>query len=526
MQDYFLQNMKKVLAITVSDKNFFAGTLAAVNSFLHYNPNTDVLVVSSGEYNAPITDHQRNLLRHPRVKVKDHTDFAKPGRVLGAWQLKAYAPADSCDEYDLIIGFDSDLLFCSNVNDIIDLAIETGKFHGGKDGGGITYGVNYEPYGISSSELAPYMSTSCYFCPTTEVNKKILYSWAEKTNTAKYGPQEEKVYEGHGDQGVLNACIFAETKSENVSLLPNDAWSQHWVYEDHVVEWDGNSLKNFSTGKTMRTLHCGGSDKFWAPKHSEKRSTTGGSQRWGYAHFLRFLFLGECSNWEFDPSLAIPDNQHHLFTDLLYYHQLIEVMEPNFADLYFEKVNWKLLDRITKKLGLRRAMSLCGDSSMDKYIELAASLPDRSTIVEVGSFHGGSIVTLAAALAGRRHTIWSVESFTGNLDNTVDGHPLSHLKDFVDTVKTKVPFLNINTMQLPGQLAAHNFEDNSLGLVLIDGDHSTEAVCRDIDVWLPKVKKGGILCGDDIGWKTVEDAVIEKFGNNFSKGQSVWWVYK
>lgn len=518
--------MKKVLAVTVSDKNFFAGTLAAVNSFLHYNPNIDVLVVSSGEYNAPLTDHQRKLLRHPRVKVKDHTEFVKPGRVLGAWQLKAYAPADCYEGYDLVMGFDSDLVFCSNVEDVIDAALETGSFHGGKDGNGVIYGPDYEPYGISSSARVPYMSTSCYFCPITETNKKILASWAEKTDTAKYGPQKQKVYAGHGDQGILNACIYAETKSSNVVLLPNDTWSQHWVYEEHVVEWSGYVLKNFSTGNVMRTLHCGGSDKFWAPGHSEKRRTTGGSQRWGYAQFLRFLFLGECSKWEFDPALAIPDNQHHLFTDLLYYHQLIEVMEPNFVDLYFEKVNWKLLDRITKTLGLRRAMSLCGDSSMDKYIELAASLPERSTIVEVGSFHGGSIVTLAAALIGRMHTIWSVESFTGNLDNTVDGHPLSHLKDFVETVKTKVPFLNINTMQLPGQLAANNFDDESLDLVLIDGDHSTEAVCRDIDVWLPKVKNGGILCGDDIGWKTVEDAVIEKFGNNFSKGQSVWWVYK
>lgn len=519
--------MKKVLAVTVSDKNFFAGTLSAVNSFLHYHPVGDVLVVSSGEYSRPLTKDQRRLLdEHPRVTVKDHTEFAKPGRVLGAWQLKAYAPADSYEGYDLVMGFDSDLVFCSNVEDIINSALETGKFHGGKDGGGVTYGPEYESYGISSADRVPYMSTSCYFCPLTETNKKILSSWAEKTNTAKYGPQEEKVYAGHGDQGVLNACIFAETKAANVALLPNDTWSQHWVYEDHVVEWDGEALKNFSTGSRMRTIHCGGSDKFWAPAHSEKRRATGGSQRWSYAQFLRFLFLGECSQWDFDPALAIPDRQSHLFKDLLYYHQLIKVMEPDFDELYFEKVNWKLLDRITKTLGLRRAMSLCGDSSMDKYIELAASLPDGSTIVEVGSFHGGSIVTLAAALAGRRHTVWSVESFTGNLDNTVDGLPLSHLEDFVDTVKTKVPFLNINTMQLPGQIAANNFDDESLDLVLIDGDHSTEAVCRDIDVWLPKVKKSGILCGDDIEWQTVEDAVIEKFGSNFSKGQSVWWVYK
>lgn len=45
--------------------------------------------------------------------------------------------------------------------------------------------------------------------------------------------------------------------------------------------------------------------------------------------------------------------------------------------------------------------------------------------------------------------------------------------------------------------AAKRFADNSLDFVYIDGDHSREAVTLDIVTWLPKVKPGGILAGDD-----------------------------
>lgn len=45
--------------------------------------------------------------------------------------------------------------------------------------------------------------------------------------------------------------------------------------------------------------------------------------------------------------------------------------------------------------------------------------------------------------------------------------------------------------------AVKRFEDNSLDFVYIDGDHSYEAVMDDIEVWIAKVKPGGILAGDD-----------------------------
>ncbi len=45
--------------------------------------------------------------------------------------------------------------------------------------------------------------------------------------------------------------------------------------------------------------------------------------------------------------------------------------------------------------------------------------------------------------------------------------------------------------------AAEQFENNSLDFVFIDADHSYEGCKSDIELWLPKVKKGGWLCGHD-----------------------------
>jgi hypothetical protein len=41
------------------------------------------------------------------------------------------------------------------------------------------------------------------------------------------------------------------------------------------------------------------------------------------------------------------------------------------------------------------------------------------------------------------------------------------------------------------------FDDNSLEFVFIDGNHMFEYAKHDIELWYPKVKKGGLLIGDD-----------------------------
>lgn len=56
-----------------------------------------------------------------------------------------------------------------------------------------------------------------------------------------------------------------------------------------------------------------------------------------------------------------------------------------------------------------------------------------------------------------------------------------------------------------------NVKDGSIDVVYIDGDHSYESVLQDCELWYPKIKSGGFLCGHDYSshtkWKDVKRAV-------------------
>lgn len=59
--------------------------------------------------------------------------------------------------------------------------------------------------------------------------------------------------------------------------------------------------------------------------------------------------------------------------------------------------------------------------------------------------------------------------------------------------------------------ASKNFDDASLPLVFVDGDHRYEAVLADLRAWWPKISHGGVLCGDDFQWPGVRKAVMHFF---------------
>lgn len=56
-----------------------------------------------------------------------------------------------------------------------------------------------------------------------------------------------------------------------------------------------------------------------------------------------------------------------------------------------------------------------------------------------------------------------------------------------------------------------SLDDDSIDFVFIDGDHSYEATLKDIQIYWPKVKKGGVFAGHDINLITVTKAVEEFF---------------
>jgi len=93
-------------------------------------------------------------------------------------------------------------------------------------------------------------------------------------------------------------------------------------------------------------------------------------------------------------------------------------------------------------------------------------------------------------------------------------------KQFGDRVKILKMFSNE---------AVKHIKDSSLDWIFIDGNHSYEYVKEDIELYLPKVKKGGLLGGHDYGHIVggVEEAVKELFKPDefFLRDNKTWWVW-
>lgn len=121
--------------------------------------------------------------------------------------------------------------------------------------------------------------------------------------------------------------------------------------------------------------------------------------------------------------------------------------------------------------------------------------------VEIGSFLGsGSTKTIIDKLKDTNATFYCVDTWKGN-QNVAWHQELAKEYDLFATFFHNVAACGGEAMVKPmimrSEDAASIFKDQSCDFVFIDGDHSFEATMRDIEMWMPKVKPGGILCGHD-----------------------------
>lgn len=165
----------------------------------------------------------------------------------------------------------------------------------------------------------------------------------------------------------------------------------------------------------------------------------------------------------------------------------------------------------------------------DKVVQDATGI---TRIVEVGIWQGRSTIYLADLIRRSDKPIffYAFDTFEGSAEHTQDikaiagqGKTLegifrdnlaaSGCKDYVKAIKQD----SVN--------ASKRFEDGTLDLVFLDGDHTYEAVKADINVWLPKIKPGGLIAGDDYqpSWPGVIKAVDELLPRRSVTG---WWEYR
>lgn len=131
--------------------------------------------------------------------------------------------------------------------------------------------------------------------------------------------------------------------------------------------------------------------------------------------------------------------------------------------------------------------------------------------VELGVSGGRFTMFLCATMHEMK--MLAVDLWQEQPNNTLDGSQTYEGWDHEGSYRT---FTEKCNLFFPGRVdikrmttleAAKHVDDGSVDFVFVDADHSYEGCAADIQAWLPKVRKGGMLAGHDYNWPTVFYAV-------------------
>lgn len=131
--------------------------------------------------------------------------------------------------------------------------------------------------------------------------------------------------------------------------------------------------------------------------------------------------------------------------------------------------------------------------SLGKYLTLLG-LVNKG--VEIGTFKGGFARQILNTWGG---TLYMVDPWRALEERYVDSsNHVNHPTAYLDTMNRLKGVEDRGIMiRALSEQAVNLFEDESLDFVYIDGNHAYDYVKQDIELWYPKVKKGGLVSGHD-----------------------------
>jgi hypothetical protein len=159
---------------------------------------------------------------------------------------------------------------------------------------------------------------------------------------------------------------------------------------------------------------------------------------------------------------------------------------------------------------------------------LVDTIPDGGTFVECGAWLGQSSAYLCD-IAKDRINVFIVDSWQGSANEVDTHHKLVQETDIYNIFLDNMGERKFTPIRKLSHEAVLDFADESCDVVYIDMEHTYDAVSKDIDMWLPKVKVGGYLAGHDYNpgsWPGVVQAVNEKFHDQFRILDNSTWVHK
>jgi hypothetical protein len=161
--------------------------------------------------------------------------------------------------------------------------------------------------------------------------------------------------------------------------------------------------------------------------------------------------------------------------------------------------------------------------------------------VELGVFEGSSFMTLLHNCPNIKtlHGVDSYQAYDDYIKNPYDGEialridqpraeitrSISFIRQKYSGMTHKIVFHEEDTLE-----ACKKFEDESIDFIFMDSYLSYEQAKKELIVWYPKMKKGGLFAGHDWDCPAVQKAVNEfRIENKISSGMTTYndtWSWK
>ena len=141
--------------------------------------------------------------------------------------------------------------------------------------------------------------------------------------------------------------------------------------------------------------------------------------------------------------------------------------------------------------------------------------------VEIGVLGGASLLYNHDLCRNNEIDIYGIDPFdditvfNGKKENNTASHMVNHVRRAALNRRLTLEKisnehnLNINLIKNTSAEAAKMFDDNSISLLHIDGDHSYNGVKADLNNYWSKIKSGGIIINDDYTWGCCRKAIHE-----------------
>ncbi|MFB3918533.1 hypothetical protein BU251_03350 [Candidatus Velamenicoccus archaeovorus] len=167
-----------------------------------------------------------------------------------------------------------------------------------------------------------------------------------------------------------------------------------------------------------------------------------------------------------------------------------------------------LFDQNRRLREIDRQEGLFGLNEGRLVYKIARSLKDHAVVVEIGAYKGKSTSFIAEGLNGKNSKIYSIDTWfnDGGMRQTrADTFP-EFLNNTASWRGKIIPLRGFSS-----EIRRSWLSEKKIDFLWIDGDHSYTGIKKDIEDWLPLVKKNCFVCFHDYRDEAgVKKAVDEK----------------